>query len=185
MSSKLAIPMLSAMFLDDFLNRASNEAASVFSSTPRYAELEQQRASWDSVLETLDEAVVEKYKNAVDDAFVHYKQFLEDYSWTMGMIKTIEQYAKNNVSPSQQGSTPRAVTAAENRLQQICRQFIEGLNPEHRENCERYFLFRKASIDIGSAYCIRHGMEFASELLKRVGLTSGGNNSGSIETHAI
>lgn len=184
-SVKRKFEKISGEFFNDFLCRGLNEAASVFRSTPRYAELEQQRAIWDSVLETLDEATVEEYKSTVNAAFVHYKQLLEDYSWALGLTQTIEQHLKNDMTPSQQRSTPGAITAAENRLQQICRQFIERLHPEHGKICERYLQLRKTSIDIGSAYCIRHGMEFASVLLKGTGLTTGANGSEDIEIHTM
>lgn len=184
-SVKRKFEKISGEFFNDFLCRASDEAASVFRSTPRYAELEQQQAIWDSVLETLDETAVEEYKNTVNAAFIHYEQLLEDYSWVLGLTQTIEWHLKNDITPSQQRDTPSTITAAESRLQQICRQFIERLSPEHRKICERYLQFRKKSIDIGSAYCIRHGMEFASVLLKRTGLTIGGNGSEDVEIHIM
>ena len=132
-----------------------------------------------------DEATVEEYKNTVNAAFVHYKQLLEDYSWALGLTQIIERHLKNDMTPSQQRSTPGTITAAENRLQRICRWFIERLHPEHGKICERYLQLRKTSIDIGSAYCIRHGMEFTSVLLKGTGLTNGWNGSEDIEIHTM
>lgn len=168
---------LSGEFINDFLNRASDEAASVFRSTPCYAELEEQQAIWGGILETLDETTMEEYKNSVNEAFVHYKQVLEDYSWTLGLTQTMERWLRSGIASDQQSGTLGAVIAAESRLQQVCKQFIERLSPECRGTGEKYLQLKKTSIDIGSAHCIRHGMEFTSRLLQRGNLTSGGTGS--------